>query len=177
VLREIVDIEGRAEKQRTPRTRYLAAFAAFDLIDPTLQDFNDARLGEPFQKTIKVKKEKMSRLLKLYADLADYEVGDVTAAATYRIAGIYYEFSRDLMDSERPRNLSAEELEQYELILEEQAYPFEEKAIEIHEKNIELLTAGVFNEWIDRSIRQLGELVPARYAKREQGEQFVSSIY
>lgn len=177
MLNEIVNIDKRAGKQRTDRTRYLAAFAAFDLIDPTLQDFNDARLGEPFQKTLKVKKEKMARLLKLYGDLADYEVGDVTAAATYRIAGIYYEFSRDLMASERPRNLSAEELEQYELILEEQAYPFEEKAIEIHEKNVELLSAGVFNEWIDRSIRQLAELVPGRYAKQEQGEQFVSSIY
>lgn len=177
MLKEIVDIDARAGKQRTARTRYLAAFAAFDLIDPTLQDFNDARLGEPFQKTLKIKKDKMARLLKLYADLADYEVAEMTAAATYRIAGIYYEFSRDLMESERPRNLSAEELEQYELILEEQAYPFEEKAIEIHEKNIELLTAGVFNEWIDKSILQLGQLVPARYAKQEQGEQFVSSIY
>lgn len=177
ILKEIVDIDARAGKQRTDRTRYLAAFAAFDLIDPTLQDFNDARLGEPFQKTLKIKKDKMSRLLKLYADLADYEVAEMTAAATYRIAGIYYEFSRDLMESERPRNLNPEELEQYELILEEQAYPFEEKAIEIHEKNIELLTAGVFNEWIDKSIRQLGQLVPARYAKQEQGERFVSSIY
>ncbi|HEX5056296.1 MAG TPA: tetratricopeptide repeat protein [Gammaproteobacteria bacterium] len=176
LLKEIVDIDAHAGKQRTDRTRYLAAFAAFDLIDPSLQDFNDARLGEPFQKTLKVKKEKMAHLLKMYGDLADYEVGEMTAAATYRIAGIYYEFSRDLMASERPRNLSPEELEQYELILEEQAYPFEEKAIEVHEKNIELLSAGVFNEWIDKSIRQLGELVPARYGKQEQGEQFVSSI-
>jgi TolA-binding protein len=176
LLKEIVDIDGRAGKQRTDRTRYLAAFAAFELIDPALQDFNDARLGEPFQKTLKVKKEKMARLLKLYGELADYEVGEVTAAVTYRIAGIYYEFSKDLMGSERPRNLSAEELEQYELILEEQAYPFEEKAIEIHEKNIELLSAGVFNGWIDKSVHQLAELVPARYAKQEQGEQFVSSI-
>ena len=32
-------------------------------------------------------------------------------------------------------------------------------------------------EWIDKSIRQLGELVPARYAKQEQGEKFVSSLY
>jgi TolA-binding protein len=176
LLNEIVNIDARAGKQRTDRTRYLASFAAFDLIDPTLQDFNDARLGEPFKKTLKAKKDKMARLLKLYGDLADYEVAEVTSAATYRIAGIYYEFSKDLMASERPRNLTEEELEQYELILEEQAYPFEEKAIEINEKNIELLSAGVFNEWIDKSIRQLAELMPARYGKLEQGEQFVSSI-
>ncbi|HEY3486540.1 MAG TPA: tetratricopeptide repeat protein, partial [Gammaproteobacteria bacterium] len=177
LLKEIVDIDRQAGKQRTDRTRYLAAFAAFELIDPMLQDFNDARLGEPFKKTLKVKKEKMSRLLTLYGDLADYEVAEITAATTYRIAGIYYEFSTDLMTSERPRNLGAEELEQYDLILEEQAYPFEEKAISIHEKNIELLTAGIFNPWIDKSIQQLAELMPARYGKQEQGEQFVSSIY
>ena len=38
------------------------------------------------------------------------------------------------MNSERPSNLNELELEQYELALEEQIYPFEEKAIKVHEK-------------------------------------------
>jgi len=42
------------------------------------------------------------------------------------------------------------ELEQYELAIEEQAFPFEEKAIATHQKNIELLSVGVGSLWIER---------------------------
>ena len=99
--------------------------------------------------------------------LLEYEVSDVTAAATYKLAEIYYHFSRALMESVRPKGLSELELEQYELVLEEQAYPFEDKAINVHEKNLELLAVGIYNEWIDKSIEKLAVLMPARYAKAE----------
>ena len=111
-----------------------------------------------------------------YTRLVEYQVGDVTAAATYYIAEIYYEFSVALINSERPDNLNAEELEQYELVIEDQAYPFEEKAINVHEKNMELLDVGVYNEWIDRSIAKLAKLVPARYGKSEQDSLVVAMI-
>ena len=80
------------------------------------------------------------------------------------------------MESERPRKLSELELEEYNLMLEEQAYPFEEKGISIHKKNIELLNAGVYSQWIDRSLRKLGELVPGRYAKYEVSSGVVTSL-
>ncbi|KPK09792.1 MAG: hypothetical protein AMJ68_11175, partial [Acidithiobacillales bacterium SG8_45] len=67
------------------------------------------------------------------------------------------------------------ELEQYDILLEEQAYPFEEKAITLHKKNIELLRRGIYNEWVDRSIEQLGQLLPIQFAKPEAGEAFVTS--
>jgi hypothetical protein len=81
-----------------------------------------------------------------------------------------------LIESERPTNLSEEELEQYELVIEEQAYPFEEKAINVHEKNMELLDVGIYNEWIDKSISKLALLLPARYAKTEQGSAIITLI-
>ena len=176
-LKTIVAADRSAGAERNDRTRYLAANAALILAEPTLKLFKDAPLGEPFAKTLKAKRNKMQQALALYADLADYQIAEITAAATYQIADIYYEFSVDLLESERPDNLSAEELEQYDLILEEQAYPFEEKAISVHEKNIELLTTGVFNAWISKSLAQLAQLLPARYAKQEQGEKFVVAIY
>jgi lysophospholipase L1-like esterase len=80
------------------------------------------------------------------------------------------------MESERPSNLNELELEQYNLVLEEQAYPFEEKAITVHEKNIELLSIGIYNKWIDKSIEKLALLMPARYAKSEQENTFVQSL-
>ena len=176
VLEQIVKIDGSAGPQRSDRTKYLAASALFELTEPKLQAFNNAVLGEPFQKTLKNKKRLMQDAMDAYGKVADYQVAELVAATTYKIAGIYYEFSQDLLNSARPKNLNEEELMQYELLLEEQAYPFEEKAINVHEKNIELLAVGIFNKWIMKSLGQLALLVPVRYAKQEQEETFFATI-
>jgi LysM repeat protein len=75
-----------------------------------------------------------------------------------------------------PRGLYPEELEQYELALEEQAYPFEEKAISVHESNLKLISRGVYNKWIDKSLQKLAVLMPARYDKPEASSGIVSSL-
>jgi tetratricopeptide (TPR) repeat protein len=75
-----------------------------------------------------------------------------------------------------PRGLYPEELEQYELALEDQAYPFEEKAIRVHESNLKLIARGVYNEWIDKSLQKLAVLMPARYDKREESAGIVTSL-
>ena len=68
------------------------------------------------------------------------------------------------------------ELEQYELAIEEQAYPFEEKAIDIHESNLKLIFRGVYNVWIEKSLQKLAEFVPARYDKPEETSGIISSL-
>jgi hypothetical protein len=62
------------------------------------------------------------------------------------------------------------------LVLEEEAFPFEEKAIDVHEENLELLQAGVFNAWTEKSLSKLAELVPGRYAKNEMSSGFLGAI-
>ncbi|MEZ4601565.1 MAG: tetratricopeptide repeat protein [Syntrophotaleaceae bacterium] len=74
-----------------------------------------------------------------------------------------------------PRGLYPEELEQYELALEEQAYPFEEKAIKVHESNLQLLSQGIFNDWVNRSLEKLAVFVPARYARAEEASSAIPS--
>ena len=92
------------------------------------------------------------------------------------IGEMYADFGAALMKSERPSNLIAEELEQYEILLEEQAYPFEEKAIELHEANVRRIASGVYDRWTRRSMATLAELIPVRYAKQEEGESFVAVL-
>ncbi len=175
-LKNIVDSDALGGNGRTDRTRYLAAKAQLVLLEPRLDSFSRVKLVKPFKKNLKRKKANMRRAIDGYSKLVDYQVGEVTAAATFYIAEIYYEFSVALLESERPTNLNDEELEQYELVIEEQAYPFEEKAIAVHEKNMELLDVGVYNEWIDKSIAKLAVLLPARYAKTEQQSTVISLI-
>lgn len=166
-LEQIVKTDSNGGKGRTDRTRYLAAQSALVLVEPLLKEYRNISLVQPLKKSLNKKKKQMAAAIKAYSSLVDYHVGDVTAAATYNLAEIYFDFGHSLMESIRPSNLDEHELEQYELVLEEQAYPFEEKAINVHEKNMELLGVGVYNEWIDRSIARLAELIPTRYNKSE----------
>ncbi|WP_323845292.1 tetratricopeptide repeat protein [Microbulbifer magnicolonia] len=175
-LREMVRIELRGGQQRNDRTRYLAGNAALLLAEPSFDAFAEVQLVEPIKRNLDKKRLRMKAAISAYSDLIDYQVADVTAAATYYLAEIYLHFSRALKDSERPSNLSALELEEYELALEEQIYPFEERSISVHEKNVELLGMGIYNAWIEKSIGKLASLVPARYARAEDAGEYLPSI-
>jgi hypothetical protein len=80
------------------------------------------------------------------------------------------------MASERPKGLDADAKEQYDVLLEEQAFPFEEKAIELHETNARRTGDGVYDEWVQRSFDVLAKLKPARYAKAEKSEDYVPTL-
>jgi hypothetical protein len=92
------------------------------------------------------------------------------------MAEVYSDFSRALIESERPTNLDPAAMQDYEMVLEEEAFPFEEKAIEVHEKNLELMAAGIYNPWIEKSLAKLSELMPGRYAKFEASSGLIASI-
>ncbi len=168
MLKRIMRIDASGGEQRTARTIFLAARAGLVLAEIHYAGFDDIALVQPFDKSLKKKKALMKELIQEFSRLIEYQVGEVTAASTWYLAEIYAEFSRSLMQSERPKGLDDIELEDYELALEENAYPFEEKAIEVHQSNLELIAAGVYNSWIDKSIERLAQFVPARYAKSEE---------
>src|SRR5690606_32866594 len=69
--------------------------------------------------------------------------------------------------SERPRNMDEDTLEQYVLLLEDEAVVFEERAIELHEANDALAREGLYDEGVKASFEALAKLVPARYGKTE----------
>lgn len=176
VLKQLIKMDASAGKARNERTKYLAAQASLVFTGDAYAKVVAVKLSKPFKENLKKKKQYMQEAIKSYTRLVDFQVGDVTAAATFYIAEIYYDFSRALAQSERPTNLNAEELEQYELALEEQIFPFEEKAIATHKKNLELIQLGVFSTWIDKSIGKLAALVPAAYARKEESSGFIATI-
>jgi tetratricopeptide (TPR) repeat protein len=175
-LKEIVAIDAAAGQARTPRTRYLAGKAALVLAELTYERFAEVRLVKPFDANLSKKKERMKAATQSFNKLLEYEVGEVTAAATFYLAEIYANFSKALTESQRPDGLNAQEMQEYELAIEEQAYPFEEKAIQFHEKNLELISIGIYNSWIDKSLERLAKFVPARYNKPEVPSEIVASL-
>jgi len=175
-LETIVAVDASAGKARTPRTRYLAGKAALVLAEQDFDAFTAVKLVNPFKANLQRKRELMQIAIQEFNRLVEYEIGEITAAAGFYLAEIYDHFSTALMTSERPQGLEPMELEQYELAIEDQAYPFEEKAIAVHEENLKLISRGVYNEWIEKSLQKLAELMPARYARQEESSGIVSSL-
>jgi TolA-binding protein len=175
-LQDIIEADRAAGAARTERSKYLAAKATLQFAEPTSVTFNAIRLTAPLKSSLALKKESMERALDAYGRAAQYGVAEVTTAATYSMAELYRGLAKDLLESERPANLAADELEQYDILLEEQAFPFEEKAIEIHEANAARASEGVYDEWVQKSFEALAKLKPARYAKAEIGAEFVREM-
>jgi TolA-binding protein len=175
-MRDLVAADAAAGAERTDRTRYLAARSQLELAAPTRDAFLGTRLVAPLDKSLVAKQSRMEEALAAYGKAADYGIAEVTTAANYEIAELYHALSKDLYASERPAELNVEELEQYDILLEEQAFPFEEEAIELHETNAARTAEGVYDQWVQKSLLALIELMPGRYAKAEIGETVVEAI-
>jgi tetratricopeptide (TPR) repeat protein len=172
-LNEIVRADAAGKAERSPRSKYLAANASIELIQPLHRSYQKARLTVPLKSSLAKKKKLMQQSIDAYSKAMKYQVQEVTTEATFQIAEIYHDFARSLMDSQRPTGLDAEQLEEYNLLLEEQAFPFEEKAIEIHLANFQRIPAGTYDEPTKMSLKVLGELMPFRYARVESTEFYV----
>jgi hypothetical protein len=175
-LQEIINADSGAGEWRTPFSHTLAAQASLELAESLRQTYVQQALVLPLEKSLKIKKDAMQTALAAYGKAAEFGIAEVTTAATYHIGEIYFDFSRALLDSQRPKDLSAEELEQYDILLEEQAFPFEEEAIKLHEVNYRRISEGVYDAWVKASITQLGALLPVRYGKQEKMVPFVDTL-
>jgi hypothetical protein len=175
-LKEIIAADRAAGAAHTDRSRALAAKATLALAAPVREEFVRIKLVAPLKKSLADKRKAMEAALKAYTQAADYQVSEVTTAATFESAELYRQLAKDLMSSERPGNLSKDELEQYNVLLEEQAFPFEEKSIKLHEVNTARSKEGTYDEWVQKSFAALAQLNPGRYAKVEQSEPLAESI-
>lgn len=174
-LEAIVATDRGAGAERTDRSRYLAATASLELAVPARDAFDAIHLVAPLKKSLEAKKAAMQQALRAYAAANDYAVAEVSTAATFETAELYRRLGQDVLHSERPAGLNAEELEQYDTLLEEQAFPFEEKAIALHEVNLDRTREQVYDVWVKRSLDALTLLNPGKYGKSEQGEDFVTT--
>jgi tetratricopeptide (TPR) repeat protein len=92
------------------------------------------------------------------------------------VAALYHDFGKAMLASQRPKKLNKMELEQYNVMLEEQAFPFEEKAVEVHELNARRVVDGLYDEWVRKSYGVLAEVEPARFGKQAESEPFVNRL-
>ena len=162
---------------RTARSKALSSLAAIELAQPLREAYEGVRLVEPLAANLKQKKSRMESLLKAYADATADGAAEAVTAATFHTAALYQDFGKAMINSQRPRNLKKKlELEQYNVLLEEQAFPFEEKAIQLHETNARRTAQGLYDDWIRKSLAALATLKPVRWAKTERSEDALDAI-
>ncbi|MEZ5540708.1 MAG: tetratricopeptide repeat protein [Pseudomonadota bacterium] len=176
-LAKIIAADATAGRDRTDRTRYLAAISSLALADAKNDEYQAVKLTLPLDKTLARKKRLLEDTLARYQQAAAYDVAIVTTASAFHTAQLYSHLGKALMESERPHNLGADALEEYNILLEDQAYPFEEQAIALHETNATRVQFGTFDAWIERSLQELARLVPGKYAKLERSTKYVATLH
>lgn len=172
-LESIITMHADAGAAATPRSRTLAAAASLELAMPAVERFAALALGPPLERSVPEKAARMRAALDALGAAAAYGVAEVTTESAFRMAELYRGMATALLDSARPPDLDDATLEQYEMLLEEQAFPFEEDAIEIHEANAARAREGMYDRWVVASFEALAELVPARWNRQETGEHVV----
>jgi TolA-binding protein len=175
-LQKMVEAHDGAGQQQSERSLYLAVSSASELADYRYARYEQIQLTVPLKQSLKSKRLAMNKAVAGYEQVNAYGVQQYGTRATFRLALIYQQLSQSLMDSQRPAGLDELALEQYDMLLEEQAYPFEEKAIAIHETNTRRSWEGLYDEWIQQSFTALGQLLPARYGKTETTGSFSREI-
>ena len=159
------------------RARYLGAWAASDLADQEYGKYASLKLTLPLRESLQAKQASLQTTLGAYNRVLDFGVAEFTTQASFKIGEIYAELSRAMLESQRPNDLDALALEQYDILLEEQAYPFEEQAIEVHEANIQRSWNGDYDRWVKDSFTALGKLLPGRYNKVESRTEVSRGIH
>lgn len=166
-LESLIAAEAAGGAARSDSSRSLAAKAALELAGPKRAAFEAIALVAPLPKSLAAKRDALDAALTAYQAANAYGIAEVSTAATFATAELYRRLAADLMSSERPAGLDQDAREQYDLLLEEQAYPFEEKAIELHEANAARAAEGLYDDAVRASYAALAELKPARYGKIE----------
>jgi TolA-binding protein len=176
-LQNIINTHNRAGNAKTDRSTYLAASAQAELSQPAYDEFTRIQLTLPLKTSLQRKRAALEKALKAQEQVLAFGVSEFTTEASFKIGEIYAQLSRDLMNSQRPKDLDELALEQYEILLEEQAYPFEEKAIEIHQTNAQRSWKGTYDAGVKRSFDALAKLLPARYNKTESRLEVSNEIH
>ena len=176
-LQQIIRADASGGAQRTDRTRFLAADATLKLAQGQETVYKRASLTQPLKQSLKRKKDLLQATIKAYETAIQYRVAEVTTAATYQLGELYADFAKSLVNSQRPRGLAGDALAQYKILLEDQAFPFEEKSIAIHVANVDEIRQGIYDKWVQASLDKLRKVEPARYAKDEKVLPYVESIY
>ncbi|TQV74210.1 tetratricopeptide repeat protein [Exilibacterium tricleocarpae] len=166
-LRRIIDGDRTGGKQRTDRSRWLGAWANIKYGDHFATEFRRKKLTRALAKSLAKKNEALKNAVARYEQAADYGLFEFVTMSSYKTAQLYQQLAFALRNAPRPKGLSAEERQIYTEVIEEQAMPLDQLAVDLHIGNLQRAWDGEFDQWIDKSFAAMRVLAPARFDKQE----------
>ncbi len=176
VAAEIKASTATGEEINTDRSLFIASDAALILGKQAMAEFQSRPLDLPLDKSLPRKRESMQTSIRYLTQTSNFGLSAQGTLATALIGQLYQEFAEALMSSERPEELDDLALEQYDILLEEQALPFEDQAISLHEINVGRISQDIYTPGIASSLTQLRQMMPARYAKDERVPEYSDAL-
>ncbi len=175
-LNNIIKYHDSEMLKNSERSLYLASKSSLELALWHKIKLDSISLKLPLDKSIKRKQRAMRITIRYLQKALSYKLIDHSTQATLLMAQIYRSLAKEIMASPRPNKLSKIEMEQYEILLEDQTIPFEDKAIDLYSYNISKIKDGVYTPWVKKSLQALRQLMPARYVRPERIVGYYDSI-
>jgi len=175
--KRLIAYEAKHVAQRTDRSAALAARASYDLAQEAYERYTAAKLTLPLKQSLAEKKKHMQEATTAFEQVAAYGVSEYLTASTFQIATMYQTMAKDLINSERPKDLDELQNEQYGILLEEQAFIFEEQAMEVFRINLARGSDGIYDSWIKQTYEVLAQMNPAEYQRQFKRVEYAADIY
>lgn len=176
-LEKIIIADREAGDKRTTRSKYLAAYSRNVFAEDRFTGYLAIKLTWPIQNSLAKKRKAMDDVLRRYKQIMEYGVQEFSTQSQYKVASVYGNLGASLMASERPPGMDELEEEEYGYLLEDEAVPFEDQAVEIHEANVQNSWNGNYDEWVGKSMKALAKLLPGRYNKTEVAGGYSDAMY
>ena len=176
-LAKIAEHEQQYRSQGNARSQQLASAALLALGRHDSELFGNIALKHPLSTSLRKKQQHMTSAIRRYEQSMQYGIAGLFSEAQFRVAQLYQQMAQAILQSERPRGLDELALEEYNLLLEEQAYPFEEQAIAIFRQNTRLAAEQLWDDWIVQSFAALARLLPAEFDKTEQYREVANDAF
>lgn len=125
---------------------------------------NPGVIKSTLNKQIKEKKEALTNLEAKFVDVAQMVAGKYTLSAIVEIAKAYDNYADSIKNSYVPSFLDEDQAELYKMQMEDQAYPYYEKATQTYQQALDFaFKYNVYTDATAEATRRLGELKPDEY--------------
>lgn len=161
-LRRIVVADAEAGEQRTPRSKWLAAWANAEYGDFFLSEFDAVNKGKSTTAYLNAKQEKFNEALQRYTQAAEYGITEFSSKSDYKIAELNEKFANVL------KAVSSQNKEK------QQSY--RNQALYYHQANIDRSWQGEYNSWVEQSYAAMARLRPERFNKHEISAKYGEGI-
>ncbi len=120
-LQAYLDLAKANPQLASPRVLAQVDYFQAEAMLPT---YEAMRLTQPLEKSIEAKKAAMESLVAMYNKCTEHKISEYSRASAHRIGQALIEFGDALWESERPAELSGDDLMAYDEVLEEQTWEF-----------------------------------------------------